>query len=224
MSVGRGGASAGVGMSSRQKEVLLGTWKKEESNALSFNFAGPPPGPVEPVTSDTTIVDVFYRYFTPEVWELLVVETNHYGAGCREVQAPTRAGRRRPWQDVTVEEMKAYVGMSILMGIVVLPRIQMYWSKEWDLLVQPLANVMSKTRFEQISRFLHVCNTTEQVRYGQPGHDPLFKIRKLLDLVTPNLQSVYNPHEEISVDEAMIPFKGRLGFKQYMKAKPTKWE
>ena len=30
-------------------------------------------------------------------------------------------------------------------------------------------------------------------------------------------------HEELVVDEAMIPFKGRLGFKQYMKDKPTKW-
>ena len=74
-----------------------------------------------------------------------MVETNRYAAECREVQAPTRAGRRRPWHDVTVEEMKAYVGMSILMGILVLPRIEMYWSMEWDLLVQPLAKVMSKT-------------------------------------------------------------------------------
>ena len=27
----------------------------------------------------------------------------------------------------------------------------------------------------------------------------------------------------MTIDEAMIPFKGRLSFKQYMKAKPTKW-
>ena len=27
----------------------------------------------------------------------------------------------------------------------------------------------------------------------------------------------------MAVDEAMIPFKGRLGFKQYMKDKPSKW-
>ena len=82
---------------------------------------------------------------------------------------------------------------------------------------------MSCTRFEQISRYLHLCNSAEQVPYGQPGYDPLFKLRKLLDLITSRLQSVYNPHEEMSVDQAMIPFKGRLGFKQYMKAKPTKW-
>ena len=30
-------------------------------------------------------------------------------------------------------------------------------------------------------------------------------------------------HQQCSVDEAMIPFKGRLAFNQYMKDKPTKW-
>ena len=30
-------------------------------------------------------------------------------------------------------------------------------------------------------------------------------------------------HQQCSVNEAMIPFKGRLAFKQYMKDKPTKW-
>ena len=34
---------------------------------------------------------------------------------------------------------------------------------------------------------------------------------------------LYNLNREITVDEAMIQFKGRLGFKQYIKSKPTKW-
>ena len=31
------------------------------------------------------------------------------------------------------------------------------------------------------------------------------------------------PHKEQAIDEAMIGFKGRLGFKQYFPAKPTKF-
>ena len=30
-------------------------------------------------------------------------------------------------------------------------------------------------------------------------------------------------HQQCSIDEAMIPYKCRLGFKQYIKNKPTKW-
>ncbi len=131
--------------------------------------------------------------------------------------------KRRPWHDVTIEEMSAYIGVCMLMGIIVLPRIEMYWSQKHALLSQPLSQIMSLTRFEQISRYLHICNVSEQIPHGQPGYDPLFKLRKLLDMIVPKLQSEYNPHEQMSIDEAMIPFKGRLGFKQYMKAKPTKW-
>ena len=28
---------------------------------------------------------------------------------------------------------------------------------------------------------------------------------------------------QVSVDETMIPFKGKVAFKQYMPAKPSKW-
>lgn len=30
-------------------------------------------------------------------------------------------------------------------------------------------------------------------------------------------------HPPVTIDEAMIPFKGRLSFKQYIENKPTKW-
>ena len=34
----------------------------------------------------------------------------------------------------------------------------------------------------------------------------------------------YSPSHELSVDEAMVSFKGRLWFIQYMPKKPNKWE
>ena len=53
---------------------------------------------------------------------------------------------------------------------------------------------MSRVRFQQIFRFLHLADSAGQV-----------------------------PPEYVTIDKVMIPFKGRLGFKQYMKDKPTKW-
>ena len=47
-------------------------------------------------------------------------------------------------------------------------------------------------------------------------------MRKLLDIVTCKFELEYSLSESISVDEAMIPFKGRLSFKQYMRDKPVK--
>ena len=46
---------------------------------------------------------------------------------------------------------------------------------------------------------------------------------ELLDLVSVPFENEYIIHQECTIDEAMIPFKGRVGFKQYMKDKPIRW-
>ena len=85
------------------------------------------------------------------------------------------------------------------------------------LLITPtIREVMSLMRFQQICRYLHLTDSSAQVPHGQPGYDPLFKVGKYLDVIAPKLESEYHPHEQVSIDEATIPFKGRLGFKQYM--------
>jgi hypothetical protein len=43
----------------------------------------------------------------------------------------------------------------------------------------------------------------------------------LLDHCRKTFQQEYISHKQVSVDEAIIPFKGRLGIKQYMKDKPV---
>ena len=36
--------------------------------------------------------------------------------------------------------------------------------------------MMSLTRFEQIYRFLHLCDSDNEVAAGQPGYDHMFKV------------------------------------------------
>ncbi len=123
------------------------------------------------------------------------------------------------WHDITENELKAFIGMVICMGIVRLPQLELYWSSKHDLIRQNISEVMTIIRFQQILGFFHLSNSSEQVSVGQPGYDPLFKVRKLLVIVTSNFEQEYNLGESITVDEAMIPFKGTLSFKQYMKDK-----
>ena len=42
-------------------------------------------------------------------------------------------------------------------------------------------------------------------------------------MIVKSFQAVYTPRQHLSVDEAMIGFKGRLSWIQYMPKKPTKW-
>ena len=75
--------------------------------------------------------------------------------------------------------------MLFYMGIVRLPELELYWSNKHPLIKQPLSEVMSLVRFEQLKCFFHLNDSDQQIAAGQPGYDALFKVRKLLDLVTP---------------------------------------
>ena len=57
----------------------------------------------------------------------------------------------------------------------------------------------------------------------QVGHDILFKVRYFLSQLMESYQSSYRMERELSVDEMMIKYKGRLSFLQYMPKKPHKW-
>ena len=70
--------------------------------------------------------------------------------------------------------------------------------------------------FDQLFRFFHLADNSNQIPFGQPGHDKLYKVRRLLDLVSPHFEEEYTIHQECTIDEAMIPFKGRIGFKQVL--------
>ena len=57
---------------------------------------------------------------------------------------------------------------------------------------------------------------------GTPGYDHLGKIQPLLEYLQQRFKSVYNPGQEVAIDEAMIKFQGRSSIKQYIPLKPIK--
>ena len=70
-------------------------------------------------------------------------------------------------------------------------------------------------------RFLHLNDNSKYREKGEPGHDPLFKLRPFIEPLFRNFQASYNLSRQICIDESMIAFKGRLFFIQYMPQKPT---
>ena len=82
---------------------------------------------------------------------------------------------------------------------------------------------MTKNRFEELSQYLHFSNSETEPQRGEENFDRLYKVRSLLSGVLENSQKAYEPSKNLSIDEGMIAFKGRLSFRQYMPAKPTKY-
>ena len=109
------------------------------------------------------------------------------------------------------------------MGLINYPGIEDCWVTTWPFATSSFSSVLKRDRFSLIMRFLHLNDSTHYIPKGQPGYDAIFKLRPFLDPLITNFQAAYSLGREVSVDEGMIGFKGRLGFLQYMPKKPTKW-
>ena len=119
-------------------------------------------------------------------------------------------------------ESLAYMGFMSLMGIVRLPRIEDYWKKDAIYHYTPMANRIFRKQFRELHKFLHFANNSSLAPPGTPGYDKLGKLRPIISIIGEQFAAVCDPSKEVSIDEAMIPFKGRSSLKQYLPMKPVK--
>jgi len=150
--------------------------------------------------------------------DLIVRETNRY----TQQKLATNNARLEKWQDTTSQEVKAYLGICLIMGINNLPRLAMYWFSDPFIGNTGIQNVMTKNRFEELSQYLQFSNSATELQRGEENYDCLCKVCLFLSGLLENIQKAYEPSKNLSIDEGMIAFKGRLSFLQYMPAKPTK--
>jgi hypothetical protein len=123
----------------------------------------------------------------------------------------------------TRKDILGYISLNIAMGIVDLPEIADYWTKEPMLQSPWFPSVMSLKKFQAISRFSLFSDNSAAPSRDDPTYDPLCKVRLVIEAIQHQAQKAYTPGEHINVDESMIGTKGRLSFLQYMPKKPTKW-
>ena len=168
---------------------------------------------------ETRELDIFERIFGAELLFYVVQETNRNAhAKLRHVEQ-----RLQLWEDVTVPELRAYFCVVIVMGITNLPEMAMYWSSDPFYGNEGIKKVFTRARFKDIGRFLHFSDSSKEPKKGEPQYDRLYKLRHVLEFLKKKFPELYNPGKNLSVDEGMISHKGRISFKQYMPAKPTKY-
>ena len=143
-----------------------------------------------------------------------------------ELQRKQIAMRGKQWKQnrtlLSAEEVKAFFALNILFGIKQLPEVYSYWSKNQLLGVPEVQKIFPRNHFVKISQYLHLNDKRRELPRGHTNHNKLFKGRPILDSIVEAVESEYRPSKTVSIDEAMIPFKGRLSLRQYMPLKPVK--
>ena len=175
-------------------------------------------GPNIPVAEG---VDVFLTIFTPRIISEIVKQTNKYAEACRGVVNDDDGDDAVP-RTTDEEEIKAYIGITILMGINRLPKHYDYWSTDPALHNFVIASCISCHRFEEIKRYLHFVDNDILPKRGEEGYNKLGKVQPIIDEIRQTSLESYKPNKENAIDEAMIKFKGQSTLKQYAPDKPIK--
>ena len=174
-------------------DALPTTWS-EELKPVTINSFSSRVGPTVPVPD--TPMDCFELFFSEDLQEMIVNETNRYA---RQVMGEDKY---RSWKQVTVEELKAFLGFSILMGVDHLPSVNDYWSRDPLLHYAPISDRIPRWRFREISWYLHFVNNEDLSPRGDPAHDRLGKVRPLLNHLSNKFATLYDPSKHVAVDEA----------------------
>ncbi len=168
------------------------------------------------VTVPDSPSESFRLFFTSDLIEMIVEQSNMYAM---EVMDEEKVEK---WNPITTQDLEAYFGFTILMGINSLPALEDYWKRNPVYHYSPVADRISRDRFMEISRYLHFADNSTLAPRGSPRYDRLAKVRPVLEHLKTRFSVVYTPGQDLSVDEAMIKFQGRSSMKQYMPKKPTK--
>lgn len=90
---------------------------------------------------------------------------------------------------------------------------------------RPLAflrkKVMPRDSFDKLCQYRHLNNNKKAIPRDKPNHK-LCKVRLFLDAVVKSFHKQYRLNQNLSVDEAMVAFKGQLSMKQNIPPKPIK--
>ena len=157
-----------------------------------------------PLPEDALPLDYLSRFWDRAFFQSLSDQTNLY-ARQRQREKPDSK-----WYDTTPEEVKAFIGVNIIMGIDKKPAVYLYWSSDPFLGNPGIQAVFSRDRFEALMRYMHLNDSSLSQPRGHPHYDPLYKIRPLLQLCTHNFRHEVVPGQDLSLDEAMIKYKGRV--------------
>ena len=184
---------------------------------FGFDYAGQT-GPQNVLPQDVTPVDYFLMLLDG-ILELFVDETNAYGDATVNRNRPLRRrSRLNDWAHVDIDEMKAFLGLIVNMGLIKKTRINEYWDVRHMSQSTPyFGDVMPRDRFLLLLRMFNfparpqVDNRNETVA--------LARVNNLVDHLVMNFERYYRPEQMLSVDESLIGYSGRWTGIQYMPAK-----
>nr|XP_054602931.1 piggyBac transposable element-derived protein 4-like [Nothobranchius furzeri] len=178
----------------------------------SANVIKMTPGPTRfAVTRVDNIHSAFHLFIPSPIEKIILDMTNLEG----------RRVFQQKWKPMDLTDLHAYIGILVLAGVY---RSKgeanaSLWNEENG---RPIFRAtMSLETFHKISRVIRFDN--RETRASRCERDKLAAIRDVWDKWVEILPLLYNPGPHVTVDERLVPFRGRCPFRQYMPNKPAEY-
>jgi hypothetical protein len=149
----------------------------------------------------------FMLFFTPEVIKKITAETNAYAKEKIASKTVSRFSIWHEWYDVVEEEMLAFLGLIINVGVIHLPDVKDYWSQQFVCRVPFFGEVFTGKSFLQIFWMLHletVFTSDDSLRTRTQ------KVSNFLKYIGARFREHFIPGQNLSVDESVVDFKGKI--------------
>ena len=157
-------------------------------------------------------LDYFLQIFSKELIEKIIYFSNKKGDKIIDNEKQKKQ-KRKLWKHIQFNEFKAVLGVFIAMGITNKHCTREYWNRSKLTLTPGISEVFSRERFMQICK----CLTFEDIGNKKRIFENKYEL--LRTQIINNSQRVYIPKKELSLDESLVSFKGRVKNKVFMPLK-----
>lgn len=174
-----------------------------------------------PIQNIAVPIEVFKKMFTPNIIFIIIKETNRNAAdSINKWNTKNPNKKRKIWVELTEVELNAFIGLLLAAGV---NRSNMqHASVLWKPTNLPIFRAtMAYTRFMSILRYIRFDDS--RTRPFRTQTDKAAAISDIWNMLNENLQKNYQPHENITIDEQLFPYRGRTKFTQYIPSKPARY-
>ncbi|KAG8232299.1 hypothetical protein J437_LFUL011240, partial [Ladona fulva] len=155
--------------------------------------------------SDVVPLKFFELFFDDDVIGFIANETNQMTTKSFHYKpSGSSAEKDKQWREVSGSKICVFLELVMLQSIIQKPDLKFYWSTRPILWTD---NV-----------YLHFCHNEEY----DPKMHPIPKLNKIWPVyqkLEEKCKMLYTPERDITIDESLLLYKGRLGWKQFIPQK-----
>lgn len=158
--------------------------------------------------------DYFDLFISEDYLQRIVDCSNKYAENLKNSSNQVQS-RITQWKSLTLEELKIFIGLLLHTATAKMNRLVDYW-KNHRLYKSVFPQYMSRNRFQIILRCLYFADE-------QNNADRMDKCKLVVDNFNNVMEYIYYPGKNLSLDESMTVWRGRLIFRQHIKGKRHKY-